>query len=158
MSKTIENKVAETILQEPFEVKVGDKSYHVAPASTATLIEVSKLISQLPSVKLDNDKVVQESLQIAKDCALLGDIAAVLVLGVQLPCATKKTAVTRWFDKWRNGDALTQRRALATEILHHYSASGLNNLIAELLAPMEVSSFFALTTFLLEVNLLKATR
>ena len=51
MNKTIEQTVAETILEQPFEVKVGEKSYQVASASTATLILVSEAISQLPQIK-----------------------------------------------------------------------------------------------------------
>ena len=83
MNKTIEQTVAETILEQPFEVKVGEKSYQVAPASTATLILVSEAISQLPHIALDTEKVVEETLSIAKDCRILGDIAAILILGAK---------------------------------------------------------------------------
>lgn len=81
MNKTIEQTVAETILEQPFEVKVGEKSYQVASASTATLILVSEAISQLPHIALDTEMVVEETLSVAKDCRILGDIAAILILG-----------------------------------------------------------------------------
>ena len=61
MNKTIEQTVAETILEQPFEVKVGEKSYQVASASTATLILVSEAISQLPHIALDTEKVLDSS-------------------------------------------------------------------------------------------------
>lgn len=83
MNKTIEQTVAETILEQPFEVKVGEKSYQVASASTATLILVSEAISQLPHIALDTEKVVEETLSVAKDCRILGDIAAILILGAK---------------------------------------------------------------------------
>ena len=72
MNKTIEQTVAETILEQPFEVKVGEKSYQVASASTATLILVSEAISQLPHIALDTEKVVEETLSVAKDCRIRG--------------------------------------------------------------------------------------
>lgn len=90
MNKTIEQTVAETILEQPFEVKVGEKSYQVASASTATLILVSEAISQLPHIALDTEKVVEETLSVAKDCRILGDIAAILILGAKKSQKRKK--------------------------------------------------------------------
>lgn len=90
MNKTIEQTVAETILEQPFEVKVGEKSYQVASASTATLILVSEAISQLPHIALDTEKVVEETLSVAKDCRILGDIAAILILGAKNITEKKK--------------------------------------------------------------------
>lgn len=95
MNKTIEQTVAETILEQPFEVKVGEKSYQVASASTATLILVSEAISQLPHIALDTEKVVEETLSVAKDCRILGDIAAILILGAEHHRKEKSSANQR---------------------------------------------------------------
>ena len=95
MNKTIEQTVAETILEQPFEVKVGEKSYQVASASTATLILVSEAISQLPHIALDTEKVVEETLSVAKDCRILGDIAAILILGAKNITEEKSSANQR---------------------------------------------------------------
>lgn len=95
MNKTIEQTVAETILEQPFEVKVGEKSYQVASASTATLILVSEAISQLPHIALDTEKVVEETLSVAKDCRILGDIAAILILGAKNITEKKKSSANQ---------------------------------------------------------------
>ena len=95
MNKTIEQTVAETILEQPFEVKVGEKSYQVASASTATLILVSEAISQLPHIALDTEKVVEETLSVAKDCRILGDIAAILILGAKTSQKRKKSSANQ---------------------------------------------------------------
>jgi hypothetical protein len=52
--KTMETKVAETILQKLDEVNVGGKTYTIAPPSTATLILVSETVSKMPQVTMDD--------------------------------------------------------------------------------------------------------
>ena len=89
--KTIEQKVADTILQRGEEITVGGKTYTAAPASTATLILASEAISRLPQTVLDTGKVMEESLSVAKDCRPLGEIAAILVLGAKHLTETVKT-------------------------------------------------------------------
>lgn len=53
----IETKVADTILQKPYRVQVGEETYTVAPPSIATIILASELIAQLPGLKLDTKQV-----------------------------------------------------------------------------------------------------
>lgn len=77
----IEGLVSDTILQKPYSIQIGQETYEVAPPSIATLILASELISQLPKVELDKSLVTFESLRIAKDCKVLGDIVATLILG-----------------------------------------------------------------------------
>ncbi|MEG2281741.1 MAG: hypothetical protein RSB93_00770, partial [Rikenellaceae bacterium] len=81
MKKKIENKVADTILQEPQEVEVGGVKYSVAPPTTATLIRVSELVSEMPHIKMTSKNILYEVLNVAKDCRVIGDIIAVLILG-----------------------------------------------------------------------------
>ena len=60
MKQTIEDKVAKTILQQPEEIKVGDKTYKVAPPSVATLILISGAVSRLPHIHLNDEKIMEE--------------------------------------------------------------------------------------------------
>ena len=60
---------------------MGVESYIVAPPSIATLILASELIAQLPGLKLDSKQVMFEYLFVAKDCKVLGEIVATLILG-----------------------------------------------------------------------------
>lgn len=164
MNKTIEQTVAETILEQPFEVKVGEKSYQVASASTATLILVSEAISQLPHIALDTEKVVEETLSVAKDCRILGDIAAILILGAKN--ITEKKKVPQIKEK-RHMCGLIRRpytveveitidkkAELAKELLEDVSPRELNLIVSQILSRMQIADFFGLTTFLAELNLL----
>ncbi|MCC8155482.1 MAG: hypothetical protein LIP01_15645 [Tannerellaceae bacterium] len=54
MAKTIESKVADTILERKMKLEIGGKYYEVAPPTTATLILVSELVAQLPPYKPGN--------------------------------------------------------------------------------------------------------
>ena len=153
--KKIETKVADTILQRSQEVKIGEKTYQVTPPTTATLILISELVAQLPQVTLDATKELPESLRIAKDCRVLGDIVAVLILGATDP-NKKQSPRPKWFT--REKTAATQQRELAAEILYNMKPSELSELTRRLLQKMEIGYFFGFTVSLIEVNLTKATR
>lgn len=162
--KSIEQTVAETVLEKPFEVKVGKKIYQVAPASTATLILVSEAISQLPHISLDAEKIVEETLSVAKDCRFLGDIAAILILGAKSITETIKSPQIKkkrylWglitFTREEVVEVTVDKQAeLARELLENTTPKELNSIISEILSRMQIADFFGLTTFLTELNLL----
>lgn len=166
--KTTEQKVSDTILQKPIEVSVGDRKYTAAPASTATLILVSETISLLPHAKLDPERLVEDSLSIAKDCRPLGEIAAILLLGAKNLKETvkvrQKVEKRRLFGLVKVTETIEIERVidrkaeLATELLDDLSPRELNNLVVSLLQKMELGDFFGLTTFLTEINLLRPTK
>ncbi len=167
-NKTIEEKVADTILEKTEELSIGSKTYQVAPPSTATLILVSEAVSRLPRVVSDPENVVEESLSIAKDCRALGDIAAIMILGAQHikeRVKVQQTRVKRYL--WGlfkrkvvvEVEEVRDRQAeLAQELLETYSPKALNMLIGGLLNKMEIGDFFGLTTFLIEINLMHQTK
>ena len=140
--KTIEQKAAETILQTPVEVKVGSKTYMTAPPSTATLILASEAVSRLPHVVLDPKNVVEESLSIAKDCRALGDIVAIFILGAKN--LKEKVKVQKNREK-RYLWGLFKRQELY-------------DLTVTVLQRMNLTDFFGLTTFLIEINLMRQTK
>lgn len=159
MKETIEHKVAETILQRPKTIKVGGRTYSVAPPSIATLILASEAISQLPSVALDDRRVVEESLRIAKDCKAMGDVAAILLLGAeesQRPIKRKKR-ILRLFSR-RDKELLTRKDEVAYELLNRLDSAAFNALLLELLRIFSLGDFFGLTTFLTGINLLRPTK
>lgn len=162
-TRTIEQKAADTILQRAAKVKIGGKEYEAAPPSIATLILVSEAVSRLPQRKLDETNIVSECLSIAKDCRPLGDVAAILILGARHinepandPHTEKKGLLRRFFTRKRK--TLTKKEALAQEIIDTYSPTELHGLLALLLQRMDLADFFALTTFLTEINLLRQTK
>ena len=148
MTQTIEQQVGKAVLQQGNAIFVGGVKYTVAPPSTATLILVSEGISTLPRVTLDNGKIVEESLAIARECRVLGDIVATLILGAKK--ASKHGIINRLFNR--------KRQRLAKTLLEELSPSELHALTAELLKTMQIGDFFGLTTFLVEINLMRPTK
>ena len=150
MEKTIEEKVAQTILQQPEEMTIGGKTYTIAPPSVATLILVSGGVSRLPHLHLDEDKVIEETLSVAKDCQELGDIAATLILGAK---HINDIVESRHTEKKRHlwGLFSTKHTVVTTP-------RDLHNIIAQTLLKMQVGDFFGLTTFLTEINLMRPTK
>ncbi len=163
MAKTLEEKAADTILQRAAKVKIGGKEYEAAPPSIATLILVSEAVSRLPQRKLDDKSIVSECLAVAKDCRPLGDIAAIMILGarhINDKTNDPHTEQKGWFRRLfsRKSNSVTKKEALAQEIIDTYTPSELHGLITMLLQRMDLADFFALTTFLTEVNLLRQTK
>lgn len=157
MSKTIETKTAETILQTPNVFEICGRRFDVAPPTMATLIQVSKLMSQLP-IKLEKtDNYIYGSLMIAKDCEIIGLTVATLILGVKkhsnIPA--QKNRALNWLKIGKQKDRYQE---LSDLILENYSPSQLDKLVVDLLTRMELKDFFELFTSLQEINLLRKTR
>lgn len=162
MEKTVEQKVAETILQEWETVKVAGKSYRVAPPTVATLIRVSAEVSRLP-VREETDgetDILPYVLRTARDCGALGDIAAVLILGARGLERRRRVVCKRFGGLIRRRVWQTQdcKGELARELLESCSPRELGMLVARLLGKMEVAAFFGLTVSLAEVNLTRPTK
>lgn len=165
-TQNIESKVARTILQEPEEITIGGKTYTIAPPSVATLILASEAVSGLPHVHLDEEKVVEETLSIAKDCRKLGDLMAILILGakhINDPVERRKSQKERrmWglFHTTRSITINeTAREVLSRELLENASPRELHNALAQLVKKIQVGDFFGLTTFLTEINLMRPTK
>lgn len=166
MEKTTEQKVAQTILQQPEEITIGDKTYTLAPPSTATLILVSGAVSRLPHIELDEKRIMEETLSIAKDCQELGEIAATLIIGAK---HINDTVESRHIEKKRRFWGLfstkhevikveTKKDRLSRELMEELTPRDLHNLIAKALLKMQVADFFGLTTFLTGINLMRPTK
>lgn len=166
MEQTIEQRVAETILQKATEIKVGDKTYTAAPPSIATLILVSEAVSHLPHIKLDDTDIVREVLSVAKDCRLLGDIAAILILGarhindkeIRVQTEEKRYLCGLIRRKRKTSVVTDSKTLLAQELLETVSPARMHQIITQLLSGLDLGDFFALTTFLIEINLMRQTK
>lgn len=166
--RTLEEKVADTILQKVDEIKVGNKTYKVSSPTIATLILASEAVSRLPKTVLDPQKVVEESLSIAKDCKALGEVAAIMILGarhlterIKVREKTTKRYLFGLIKRNREVEVekvIDRKAELARELLETYSPRSLNMMLGGLLHKMELGDFFGLTTFLTEINLLRPTK
>ena len=148
---TTEQNTANAILETPEIVNIKGKRYHVAPPTTATLIRISALISKMPKIKLEGN-VLETTLANAQDCEVLGEIAATLICGQSKPEPETESVLKKIF-KYK-----TQKQKLTESILHQLSPKELNVIISNLLSRLEIADFFAITTSLIDINLIRATR
>ncbi len=158
--QTIEQRVGATILQQPRQISIAGKTYSVAPPTIATLILASEAISLLPQEYLDEEHIVEETLRIAKDCRVLGDILAILILGAKGLTEERTAEECTFFGlrRRRTVRKIDRKRELADELLETLAPRDLSRLISELLRDLQLGDFFGATTSLLEVNLIRATR
>ena len=146
--ETTERKVAKTVLQQAERITVGKKTFTVEQPSVATLILASEAISRLPKARLDSEKIVEESLYIARDCKVIGDIIATFIIGAK---KGRKSGIPALIHDIR-------KRRLARMLLEEMTPSELHLLLARLLMRLQIGDFFGLTTFLLEINLIRPTK
>ena len=166
--KTIEEKVGFTILESDKTVIIDGDTYNVAPPTTATLIMVSELVSKLPHIKMNSEMLLEECLANAKDFRIIGEIAAILILGAKRCKDTRKIRENKGKRLFRDAINLCCKNAssvkqstekqLSNRILMSMSPKDLSGLIMKLLGGMQIADFFGITAFLTEVNLLRATK
>ncbi|MCM1168896.1 MAG: hypothetical protein NC324_03060 [Bacteroides sp.] len=167
MEKSMETKVAETILQRPEEIQIGERTYRVAPPSVATLILASEVASRMPQVKMNPEDAMNETLANARFCRPLGEFVAVLILGakgIKEEREIEEKIHREWYKRrWRRkGEKklveVDVKAELADYLLKELSPRELYELTASLLQRMQVGDFFGLTTFLIETNLTRPTK
>lgn len=165
----IESRVAETILQNPETITVGDKTYTVAPPSAATIILVSEAVAHLPFVRFNEKRVLEDSLRYGRECKDLGAIGATVILGAKHindreEDRTETIRKRRFFgllpDKveQKTIKGRLKREAIAKELMENTTPRELAQILGTLLGKMQVSDFFELTTFLTEINLIRPTK
>lgn len=171
--KSIEKKVADAILQRAsVSIEIEGKVYPVAPATPATLILVSDLVTELPEVRTDADNLLFETLRTARDCSVIGDIVAALILGAkrikeQHTISVERTTETRRFSwkklRWvkvreKHTEDVLEFRYLSELILDNCSPATISEIVSKRLLDMGLSDFFGLTTSLSAANLIRPTR
>ncbi len=142
--KRLEGRVADTLLQEKLAIVVGPRTFSVPRPTLGTLTMVSEHIADLPKMKSDKtSEVLAECVHGEKVARIL----AILILGakrINLP------GRLRYLPFKRNVDRMTRY------LLDNATNSQLWSAFTEILSFSELDDFFALTTFLGEVNLLQA--
>lgn len=163
----IETLIGEAILQDaqPLEIE-GVGTLQVAHPSVATLIEASKSIGDLPvlpSIRGQEDKALTYVLAHARDCSVLGDVAAVLILGkkginrrIKRPFSTKSWKNNRVFRLFRRKVSL--RKVLADALLEDFTPKQLQTIVTSCLGMQEIGFFLNITISLNDANLLRQTK
>ena len=160
---TIESIVADALLQKPLgSITIDGQKYTIDRPRVATLILVSKLISQIPDINsklVDEADKLAEGLRVAQDCPVLGDIAAALILGAKQ--VTQQRQVKKKY-LWglitiHKNVTINLHQELADKLLMELSSDELFMLVVECLKRQDIPIFFDTITSLYEVNLLKPT-
>lgn len=160
---TIEQRVAAAILERSTgEIEINGYCYQVAQPTIATLIRASEIISTLPAVPEDTPKeqVIYTVLRHAKDMRAVGELAAVLILGAKRadePVVSDRKESRGWARRKSSDCSETRGQMLGREILDNVSPKTLFDCIVRRLSDMEVVDFFAVTTSLGAINLLRPT-
>ena len=171
--KTIEQQVADTILQNPTdEIIIGGRTYPIGQPTPATLIMISGLVSQLPEMDANADNILIEVLAKAKDCRIIGKVLAALILGAKRIKENRKIKFVvehterRWSWKHLCFKNTTRKEVtyepeyqyLSKQVLDECTVEQLRELLTRRMLEMQVADFFAVTTSLCVTNLLKRTK
>jgi hypothetical protein len=155
--KTVEQKVAETILDKRESVEIGGVTYEVAPPSLGTLILVSELISTLPPIRKgikDND-IITEALSYARNGRVIAEIAATLIIGAkEIRTPEIKSSFGRVIKK--SGKQLKEE--LTERLLLEASPEKIGEVIVGTINRSGVGFFLTTSIFLNEANLTKPTK
>lgn len=173
-NKSIEQRVAETVLERKSEVLTLDGvDYPIAPPTLATIIMTSELAATLPKINPEGEDLLHEVLRSARHCRTLGKITAVLILGAKrvqenrlVPRSEgqteKRSYFSRIFRSARQNRAdrkmISEADKLAEIVLNELAPSTLQAILTRRLIDMQIADFFALTTSLTTANQIKPTR
>lgn len=173
-NKTIEQRVAETVLERKSEVLTLDGvDYPLAPPTLATIIMTSELAATLPKIDPEGEDLLHEVLRSARHCRTLGRIAAVLILGAKRvqenrqverseACVRKRGFWDRILRSARQNRAdrkmIGEVDKLAETVLNELAPATLQAVLTRRLIDMQIADFFALTTSLTTANQIKPTR
>lgn len=150
MQQTIEQKVAQTMLQETFPVRVGTKEYAVRPITYGTLIRVSAVVSTLPPVGED-ENIFAAALRNGAYGSQLAEIVALCILN-------RKDLRARYSRRWlRRRLAEPGLEELKDDILHTCTIGEVGQLVRLLFSKMELADFFGVMVSLSGVNLIAET-
>ena len=157
---TAEQRVGRAILQQPRSVKIGERTYNVAPPTTATLILASEAISLLPQTKLDEGRIVEETLRIAKDCRGIGDVVAILILGAKglTEEVSREKSSLFGLRRKKTTEVRDHKEELSAYLLESLSPAELNLLLFDLVKDFQIVVFFGNTSFLIGINILNPTK
>lgn len=154
MKDSIHSKVASALLQTPMVVLLGGKKY-VAPHPTiGTIVMASDRINNLPSLELDSEAAVRSQLTNAKECAEVGEILAIFILGAKKIMEMNRRHRACFL--FKSGFKAVEE--LGRKIMECSTPKEINRAFAVFVTNLDTSDFFDYTTFLQEIVLTKPTK
>lgn len=157
------------MMQSPATVKIGDKTYEVAPPSFGTLELVSAKLAEVPDIGDTSDLTAEGKavtmLRKARDFGVLPDLLAILVLGSKHIRDKEKVAQKRrkggllgfFGAKEEVVEEVSTLDRLAQEIRDNVSPAQMAEVVPFLIGSLQLTDFFVLTTFLREISVAEPT-
>ena len=150
----MEEKVAQTLLEEPTTVTIGGEAYQVAPPSIFTLVRASKYISKIPTDTISEENIFGSIIHNAEDYENIAWAISVIVLGNDF---TEVETYPKWQFWKRKKKNVTKGELLANKLINtpitEVSAAFFN-----MLAQMDIRPFFVITTSLKGMMITKPTK
>ena len=149
----MEEKVAQTLLEEPTTIIIGGEAYQVAPPSIITLVRASKYISKIPSDTIDEEQIFGSIVHKAEDYENIAWAVAVIILGNRFT----ETVRPPFWQFWKRKKNITQGEVLANK-LTKAPVSEISEAFFKVIGQMDIRSFFAVSTSLKGMMITKPTK
>lgn len=155
--ENIEKETAETILEQPLTIKIGNDEYKVERPTIGTLLMLSTVTSELDGVDMPEDEKnpLYSTLQAAKAAPLVAKAAAIMILGAKRIREEESRSRTGIIGKKREK---TELEALTEKLMYDYTPREIYTAMVTLLGGLQLQDFFALFASLRHQGLARPTR
>ena len=149
----MEEKVAQTLLEEPTTIIIGGEAYQVAPPSIITLVRAAKYISKIPAKTIDENNIFGSIVDKAEDYENIAWAVAVILLGNRFT----DTVRPPFWQFWKRKKNITQGEILANK-LTKAPVSEISEAFFKVIGQMDIRSFFVISTSLKGMMITKPTK
>ena len=149
----MEEKVAQTLLEEPTTIIIGGEAYQVAPPSIITLVRASKYISKIPTDTISEGNIFGSIIHNAEEYENIAWAISVIVLGNDF---TEVETYPKW-QFWRKNKNITKGETLAKKLMKT-PITEVTDAFFKVLGQIDIRAFFVITTSLKGMMITKPTK
>ena len=149
----MEEKVAQTLLEEPTTVTIGGEAYQVAPPSIFTLVRASKYISKIPTDTISEGNIFGSIIHNAEDYQNIAWAISVIVLGNDF---TEVETYPKW-QFWKRKKSVTKGENLVKKLMKT-PITEVTDAFFKVLGQIDIRPFFVITTSLKGMMITKPTK
>ena len=149
----MEEKVAQTLLEEPTTVTIGGEAYQVAPPSIFTLVRASKYISKIPTDTISEGNILGSIIHNAEEYENIAWAISVILLGKDF---TQIVTYPKW-QFWRKKKNVTKGELLAKKLINS-PITEVSAAFFKVLGQIDIRAFFVITTSLKGMMITKPTK
>ena len=149
----MEEKVAQTLLEEPTTVTIGGEAYKVAPPSIFTLVRASKYISKIPTDTISEGNIFGSIIHNAEDYENIAWAISVIVLGNDF---TEVETYPKW-QFWKRKKSITKGENLVKKLMKT-PITEVTDAFFKVLGLIDIRAFFVITTSLKGMMITKPTK